>query len=297
MLKISKKPAKEPVHKPDKKEKPEKQPKPVKHLKHEKQQHTVINSLVGNLSSALEEDAGEIDSLLEEKLQPKEQASRVQKPARYRFFLIFGLFVFWLALIGAFSVVGTVREFTYDLINQTALKAEFERFIFPVVVTDPPMFTGTDNIQSSTVVASAVWKIIISGDNEIYERSMGMMTIPESDVEMAARSLFGSGFNINHRTIDYSLIAFEYDSEIKSYIVPETPVFFSFTPRIAGIAKEGEIYRVTVEYIVPTPMSLAREDYESESVKSMIYNISRNRDKSMTILSIEIDREHFGFYN
>ncbi|MCL2109379.1 MAG: hypothetical protein FWH20_08565, partial [Oscillospiraceae bacterium] len=119
--------------------------------KQEKQQHKVINSLVGNLSNALEleENAGEIDSLLDEKPQPREYSGS-NRPARYRFYIIFGLFVFWLALIGTFTVIGTVGNFARDVINQTALKEEFERFIFPVVVTDPPTFTGADNIQSST---------------------------------------------------------------------------------------------------------------------------------------------------
>ncbi|MCL2108837.1 MAG: hypothetical protein FWH20_05775, partial [Oscillospiraceae bacterium] len=152
------------------------------------------------------------------------------------------------------------------------------------------------NIQSSTVIASSIWQIIIAGETAGYDRLMGTMTIPESDVEIAARSIFGTGFEIHHRTIDYFFMQFEYSTAIKSYIVPEEPAFFTFSPQIAEISKpitdsNGEVYSARVEYIVPTPMSLARADYETEPVKTMVYTILRHRDKSMTILSIEFDRE------
>ncbi|MCL2077732.1 MAG: hypothetical protein FWH08_04915 [Oscillospiraceae bacterium] len=250
----------------------------------------VINSLVGNLSHALEEDAGEIDEMFDRE-QPREYQHREKKPARYRFFLIFGLLVFWLAIIGALSVVGTVREFVYDVTHQTALREEFERFIYPVVLNDPPEFTDTDNLQPATVIASAIWQIIISGDTSNYERSMGMMSIPETDVETVARSIFGSGFEISHRTIDNIIIEFEYVVESKSYTVPENPAYFTFLPRVTEISNNGETYRLIVEYTAPTPMSIAGIEYESEPVKTMIYTITRGRDKAKVIQSIELDRE------
>jgi len=271
------------------------QENPEKHEKQERHNPTVlqkqpkiINSLVGNLSHALEEDVSEIDGMLDE--QPREYHDRENKPAKYRFFLIFGLIVFWLAIIGTFDVVKTVREFSYNISNQTALKDEFALFLYPVVINDPPEFTGTESLQTSTVISSAIWKIILTGDTANYAHGMGIMTIPEIDVEAAARSIFGYGFDIEHRTIDNIIIAFDYAPESKSYLVPENPVYFTYSPGIANISNTGETYKVTVEYIAPSPLLISGIEYENEPAKTMIYTITRSKDIK-TIQSIEFDRE------
>lgn len=267
-----------------------------KHLYHnqeniEQKEHKVINSLVGNLSHALEEDVKDIDEILPDEGSAKEYHDREKRPAKYRFFLIIGLLVFWLAIIGVLDVFNSFREFAYNVSNQTALKEEFEKFLFPVVMNDPPEFTDIENIQSSTVVASAIWQIIFTGDTSNYEKSMNLMTIPAADVEAAARGIFGTGFKINHRTIDFITIAFDYEDEKKSYTVPENPLYFTYSPQITSLSKTGDIYRVKVAYFMPTPQLLAGIDYENEPVKTMIYTILRTKDKSKTIQSIEFNRE------
>jgi len=281
--------------KPEQKKPEKKKPEQRKKQPPAQKEHRVINSLVGNLSHALEEDVSEIDEMLEDKEKEKPQAreyhDKAQRPAKYRFFLIFGLVVFWLAIMGALSVAQTVREIAYDITNQTALKEEFERFLFPVVVNDPPEFSGAENAPSSIVISSAIWQIILTGDTSNYERRMGIMVVPENDVEAAVRSVFGSGFDIVHRSIDNIVMAFEYTSDTKSYTVPENPTFVTFSPRVSEISSTGDTYRVIVEYIAPTPQSIAGIEYEIQPVKTMIYTITRAGDKSKTIKSIELNRE------
>jgi len=274
--------------------------------KYEKQTK-VINSLVGNLSHALDKDDSEIDEILGGEAKPKPDSSpaesktesgtqvreyydREKKPAKYRFFLVLGLIVFWLAIIGTFSVVETLREFIFDINNQTELKDEFAKFVFPVVMNDPPEFNEIIPLQSTTVIASAVWQIILTGDTTNYERDVGNMVIPESDVEAAARNLFGFGFDINHRSIDYIVIYFEYNVDRKSYIVPENPMHFTYSPHISEITREGDVFRVAVDYIAPSPQSIANPEHVNEPVKTMIYTIVRT-DDAKAIRSIEFKRE------
>jgi hypothetical protein len=253
-----------------------------------KEQHRVINSLVGNLSHALEGNAEDIDEMLDVKKQEKTYHDREKRPTKYRFFLILGLVVFWLAIIGLLSVIQTVREIAFDISNQTALKEEFELFLFPVVINDPPEFSGIETLPPSSIISSAIWKIILTGDTSNYERDMGRMTIPENDVEAAVRSIFGSGFEIRHVTIDNITHSFSYSSENKSYTVPENPPF-NLSPHVSEVTGNGEIYRVTVEYIMPTPQLMAGIEYEVEPIKTMIYTIDRNsRSKTKTIRSIEL---------
>jgi hypothetical protein len=265
---------------------------------------------VGNLSNALEKDDSEIDEILggeagsrseaaqsdsksDSAPQGEEYYDRERKPAKYRFFLVLGLIVFWLAIIGTFSVVETVREFIFDINNQTALKNEFAEYVFPVVINDPPEFHGIENLQSATVIASAVWQIILTGDTANYARDAGSMVIPESDVEAAARSLFGFGFDINHRSIDYITIYFDYNLERRSYVVPENPMHFTYSPQISEIEAEGDIFKVSVDYIAPSPQSIANPEHENEPVKTMIYTILRT-DEAKTIRSIEFRRDSEG---
>jgi hypothetical protein len=265
----------------------------------EQKAHKVINSLVGNLSHALAEDVSQIDDMLEEKekdrekdkAQPKEYHNREKKPAKYRFFLVFGLLVFWLAIVGALSVFQTAREIAYDISNQTALKQEFERFLFPVVVNDPPEFTGAENLPPSTIIASAIWDIMLTGDTSYYERDFDSMTIPENDVEAAVRSIFGFGFDIRHVTVDNIIFAFRYSEANKSYTVPMNLAFVTFSPRVTEISSTRDVYTLMVDYIAPSPRQIAGIEYEPEPVKTMIYTVIRLRDGTKTIQSIELNRE------
>ena len=275
--------------------KPVKEPKEVRPREPKEPQHRVINSLVGNLSNALEleDNVREMDELLEDNAQGKTYHDREKRPTRYRFFLIFGLLVFWLAIVGGIVTVRSVGEFASRIVNQTALKQEFEHFIFPVVIDDPPEFTSTENMHGRTAISSAIWHIILSGDTSRYERDRytGMMIIPESDVEVAARNLFGPGFEIEHRNIDYIVMAFQYITESNSYLVPENPNFFTYSPRVIEITRTGNTYRLVVDYIAPTPLSVAGIEHEIVPVKSMIFTIERTGNRNKTIISVESNRD------
>jgi len=187
----------------------------------------------------------------------------------------------------------SIGEFAHAISNQTALKEEFEHFILPVVINDPPEFTGNENLHSVTAIASAIWQMILSGETSRFERDpdTGRVIIPESDVEAAARGIFGSGFTLEHRSVDYIVMMFRYAPELKSYFVPENPNHFPFSPRVVGISSTGETYRITVDYIAPTPMLIAGIEHEIMPVKSMIYTINRPRNRAMTIQAIESNRE------
>ncbi|MCL2696561.1 MAG: hypothetical protein FWE74_00610 [Oscillospiraceae bacterium] len=285
--------------KPERKKKPEREKKPAvpKEPKEQKPQHRVITSLVGNLSHALEHevDADEVSEVHEEKPQAEKYHDREKRPVKYRFFLVFGLVVFWLAIMGMLSVVSTFRELAFDITNQTALKEEFELFLFPVVINDPPEFSGAENMPASVIISSAVWQIILTGDKSNYDRGMATISIPENDVEMAARSIFGSGFDIMHMSSGNIVTPFLYEAETKSYTVPENPPFFTFSPRVSEITSTGDSYRVIVEYIAPNPQFIAGIEYEIEPVKTMIFTITRTKDRNKTIQSIELNKDNEEF--
>ncbi|MDR2558208.1 MAG: hypothetical protein LBC86_01490 [Oscillospiraceae bacterium] len=285
--------------KSERKKKPEREKKPAV-PKEPKEQHRVITSLVGNLSHALEHEpigvVGEISEITEEKEPAEKYHDREKRPTKYRFFVIFGLIVFWLAIMGTLSVVSTVREVVFNITNQTALKEEFELFLFPVVINDPPEFNSAeDNMPASVIISSAIWQIILIGDTSNYEQGFNTILIPENDVEAAVRSIFGWGFDIRHVSAGNIVSPFLYEAETKSYTVPENPPFFTFSPRVAEISSTGDVYRVVVEYIAPSPQFIAGIEYEALPVKTMIFTITRGRDRTKAIQSIELNRENEEF--
>lgn len=249
----------------------------------------VLNRLVGTLESALNEETKDFEELLGTEAYGGESAPAEKNAVGFfprRIYTVLGVIVLLLSIIGAITSVNFIGEFIYDIADQRSLKDEFAVFVYPVVITDPPEYKNAENLQPITIISSSVWRIILYGNTGKYEKSMGMMVIPAIDVEASARNIFGYGYEIEHRTIDDINITFEYDAERNSYIVPENPRHMTYVPRISEISGVGELYKVTVEYMAPSTMSLAGVVYEEQPIKTLIYTISRSKEK-MTINSIE----------
>lgn len=269
--------------------------KPVKEKSAGSSEPRIIKQLVGTLGNALEEDVNEIDEIFlgtyaesenKTKRNNANDSDSRYKPHKHRAYISIGVVVLILSVIGAFSSINFIGNFMYDIADKRALKNEFALFVYPVVITDPPTFENVDNLQTVTVLSSAIWKIILTKNTENYEKNYSMMIIPAIDVEASARSIFGYGYEINHRTIEDVGVTFEYNPDINSYIVPEKPQYVTYAPLISEISNVGELYKVTVSYVAPSPLSIAGIDYENEAVKTLIYTISRSKEK-MTINSIE----------
>jgi hypothetical protein len=63
-------------------------------------------------------------------------------------------------------------------------------------------------------------------------------------------------------------------------------MLFSYSPLITEVTNVGETYTVTVNYMMPSPMAIAGIEHDNEPVKTMIYTISRTRER-MTVSSIQ----------
>jgi hypothetical protein len=202
-----------------------------------------------------------------------------------RVYVVISVFLIVFALIGVISTIEFTSGRVAELRNRTALKEEFAAFVYPVVINDPPSFDSVDNLQSSTIINSAVWKIILTGDKSNYSTDMGVFYIPAADVELAARSIFGTG-GLEHRSVSSRGIQFIYSSQNNNYEVPENPPLFSYSPLITNVENVGELYTVTIDYMMPSPLAIAGIEHDNEPIKTMVYTISRTRER-MTINSIQ----------
>ncbi|MBP0957120.1 MAG: hypothetical protein J5997_07115 [Oscillospiraceae bacterium] len=239
--------------------------------------------IIDMLDSALDEDISEISEMSE----LEEGGNEAVKPkSKSAFHFIVGLIFIILAAIGLISTVGFVSDKVKSIIDNTEQKNEFAKFIYPVVICDPPGFDATTKLKNETIISAAVWDIILYEDKSKYELDFDYLIVPEVDIEQHAAKLFGSGLTINHMTIASADISFYYDGEISSYRIPENPKFFTYSPYIESISKVGESYTLTVGYVSPTPAWLTLTSDEAPSPEKYVDYVVQKRGTSYTLVAI-----------
>jgi hypothetical protein len=248
-------------------------------------QHKIMSHLVGTLGDVLEEDMQEIDTFL-----PSETAETKRESSKHKQRLLFvvGVMIMVFAVIGVAASVRFAAGIIRDISEQTALKNEFTEFVYPLVIADVPNFTNVNELSPSTVLSTAIWRIILQGGSVHYERDMGFMTVPELDVEASARAIFGDQhIDFIHRTIDNVEVTFDYNSATKSYSVPENPRYMTYIPSISRLSNVGETYLVEVDYLLYSPLSLVDEKYENTPFKTVRYTLQRS-GSNVTVSSVEL---------
>ena len=232
-------------------------------------------------NEALSESYEEITetSESEETEQPAEEVSTEEAPIPNKFYLVFAVFVIIMSVIGVVSTVNFCRDKIDDIVNQTDLKNDIALFLYPLVSVDPPDCASVDELPSSIVVESAIWRIILTGSNDNYEKLYNSyMYVPAVDVEYSIRSIFGGSVEIQHQTVGGADTMFTYVPDSNSYLVPINPRYTAYSPRITQISNVGELYTVTVDYIPPSALAIEGIEFENKPTKTMIYTLSKSKN-------------------
>ena len=266
-------PEKKEEEKPEKKQrksfKLEKTEKPVKKQKEEKPKKVPsekkkaddpFDELKIVFDSALDEDVSEIEEFSSEPETTSEPI--IRKSFKRNSYLAIGVVVSVLALIGFVSSVLFVKGIAEGIANNTKQKEEFKSIVYPLVIIDSPEFDDINQLSPDSVINAAIWDILLHGDISKYEESYENITIPQADVELHATKLFGKNLTFKHRDVGDLSLTFYYNSETKSYTVPVTPEFFSYSPVIRNVAKNGDTYDVAVGYLAPAPSWVEERDKE-----------------------------------
>ena len=241
--------------------------------------------LIEMLDSAFDEDISEISEMTE--IEEGDQPSDANSAKSKVFNFIVGVFVIIMSVIGIISTVGFISDKVHSIMDNTEQKNEFAKFIYPVVICDPPAFDQTTKLKNETIISAAVWDIILYEDKSRYELDFDYYIVPEVDIDQHAAKLFGSGLTINHMTIASADISFYYDEEISSYRIPENPKFFKYSPYIDSISKVGESYTLTVGYVSPTPAWLTLTSDEAPSPEKYVDYVVQKRGNSYTLVAIK----------
>ena len=176
-----------------------------------------------------------------------------RRKKRRKFYSFLGVFMLIMSVIGLFSTIGFTAKNIGKIISKTALKNEMADLIYPVVICDPPYFESVNGLRSETVISASIWDIILHEDKSKYKADFDYITVPETDVDLHAKKLFGNDLAIEHRSIISSDLQFYYSEEIKSYKIPSNPQYFSYSPVIVKITKKGSECILTVGYLSPVP--------------------------------------------
>lgn len=203
---------------------------------------------------------------------------------------VLGLLVTFFVIIGLVSSIVTVVNLTKQLVNSTAKKEEFAQVIFPLVIVDVPEFESPTALDNSAIVSSAIWAFVIDDvDKSKYQKDdLGSLVLPDVDVEYYIRKLYGSEVPIQHQSVEDASISMVYDSEKKAYIVESTPKYLPYTPRVDKIVREGDLYTLTVSYILPDAMwNMNRGDRPYTVDKIMEYRLKKV-DDNYQILSVKL---------
>lgn len=241
--------------------------------------------LIEMLDTAFDEDISEISEISE--MEEGEASAAPEKGKKSVFYFIVGVFVIIMSVIGIISTVGFVTDKIHDIMDNTEQKNEFAKFIYPVVICDPPTFDQTGKLKNETIISAAIWDIILYEDKSKYTLDFDYIIVPEVDVEQHAAKLFGSGLNISHTTIASTDISFYYDEEISSYRIPENPKYFTYSPYIEEIKKVGESYTLTVGYVSPTPAWLTLTSDEAPLPEKYVDYVVQKRNTSYTLVAIK----------
>ena len=263
----------------------EEQPKPEK-----KKPEDPLDELKIVFDGALDEDISEIEELSAEP-ETTSYEPVIKKSFKRNSYLTIGVVVSVLALIGFISSVLFIKGAAESVANNTKQKEEFKSLVYPLVIIDTPQFDDITQLSPDSMINAAIWDIILHGDLEKYPKSYENISIPQADVELHATKLFGKNLTFKHKNVGDVSLTFYYDSETKSYTVPVTPDYFSYSPVIRNVAKNGDCYDVAVGYLAPAPSWAEERDKELATLpeKYVIMQIKKEDSEYIIVSCKETD--------
>lgn len=207
-----------------------------------------------------------------------------------------GVFIL-LAIIGLIAVVVFSINLTSSLLDNTKQLEEFEQFLAPVVMFDPVPFDSVENADQIMLLQSALMQTRFSEkrENYVYDDN-GMIVIPASDIDIAAKTLFGSNVSLFHQSFGDFENVYTYDEADNVYRVPLLIHSGYYSPMVEKITKSGKQIILRVGYIPSGSTWLTDPSgrrYAPTPDKYMNYTLEKD-GKNYVIVSITDSGDVFG---
>lgn len=258
----------------------------------QKHSENVINELLGEVEDepdiGIEEDITNLGEDPDSDVKTADLGDERDEKRRKTFFIV-AVFVIVFAFIGLFSSIRFIAKGISDLADNTALRTEFARFLLPVVANDIAPFENESEITNSSKVSCAIWNIMVNKDTSAYNESpAGGFLVPEYDVTVSCKEIFGSGASLTHQTVGSGDSRFTYDEENHVYNCSKDLRYLNYAPRIADMTENNGTYVLTVEYMPPSITMVADDlGLTVESDKTLEYTINR-WEKKNTLMSVRL---------
>ncbi len=210
---------------------------------------------------AAEEQEEVVDLSLDEQPKPaKEKKFKffprakkiINKKRKHQYAATIGAALIILSIIGSISVISALISFTGRLIENTSQKESFEWKIYPLLMLDPTTFDDPSQLDEVFVLKTALWSTLLENRSIYSYNEQGLLVVPASDLDVAAKKLYGDSVTLNHQTFSEGYEYFYvYDEETDSYSVPISGQTAGYTPKVVKISKSGNIYTLIVGYVAP----------------------------------------------
>lgn len=203
----------------------------------------------------------------------------INKKRKHRYVAAVGAALIVLALVGSISVVSFLVNFTGRLIENTSQKERFEWKVYPLLMLDPATFDDPNQLDEVFILKTALWSTLLENRSVYSYNENGLLVVPASDLDVAAKKLYGSGVTLKHQTFSEGYEYFYvYDEETNSYSVPISGQTAGYTPKVVKITKNGDIYTLIVGYVAPTTLwnvSAGGGSKESVPDKYLYYDLEK----------------------
>ena len=213
----------------------------------------------------------------------------IGKKRKHRYAATVGAVLIVLAIIGTVSLCSMLINFGARILDNTRQKEAFEWKIYPLLMFDPAAFENPNQLEEKFILKTALWSTLLENRTKYAYDENGMLIVPASDLDVAAKSLYGDSVTLVHQTFSEGYDFFYlYDEETNTYSVPIMGQTASYVPKVVDIRKDGNIYTLIVGYVAPTTLWSVSEDGSSESVpdKYLYYDLEKLENGNYIIKAV-----------
>ena len=175
------------------------------------------------------------------------------------------------------------------VLDNTRQKEAFEWKIYPLLMLDPATFDDPAQLDEVFVLKTALWSTLLENRTKYTYDGYGMLLVPASDLDVAAKSLYGDKVTLNHQSFSEGYdFYYLFDEKTNTYSVPVMGQTAAYVPEVVDIKKSGNVYTLIVGYVAPTTLWNVSEDGSSESVpdKYLYYDLEKLENKTYVIKSV-----------
>ncbi len=158
---------------------------------------------------------------------------------------------------------------------------QYDKFIWPVVMQDPDVFSENNPPSNELLLDSSIWKAASekTKDSCNYD-SRGRVILLAEEVKAACSVLFGDKYNISPKSITANNKFYEYSPEENLFYVDAVSYDQCFIPRTVGLTQYEDLIILKVDYINIEENTELNDRYSKnyKSPKHMEYFLKKRTD-------------------